>query len=727
MLGWNWNRAADSKAGDQFLKWLVKDKQATSVDRKHNMPSLRLTLIAPAVWLSGRLNFALKYWTLGIGLALIGVYLSTPLFKQVNREIAMAKMQLDGVALIAHQNEILLQMVALRDELASKNLTSSESQALSINAAIDDLIRKVKSSEEARLAIILGRNWGRARAENTDDNLANRFANFNLAINSLHALSRESARSYHLNLDRDLDAAFDMMANRLPEAIDTAAKQNHVIQWNIDSMSGFAASAQMNLKEAMPALRTGVRQLTEKANALDTQTDSPTVLPEPKGKPADKWLAPEVSLLQQLLSGLMLQQDAVDQVSEAAGTAKKTAKGALNALVTNNLTLGRALLVDSASQAQSILKARVDRLYQDRAYLMWALVGCGLLIAYLLCAFYIGILKSINALSRGTNAFCAGQRNVRIKLKSRDELSLLATNFNAMAQEVERLVQTIEDQNQTRERDLKVLVDALGHKNEELHTVNQRVQEELNLARSVQLAILPQQFPNEPTWSAHACMHPARELGGDFYDCFALPDGRHGVLVADVSGKGVGAAFFMAVSRSVLLDSALSVRAPAQVLALANELLCARNPMDLFVTACYGLFDPQDGSFEFASAGHPPPLVRRHAGLVETLPTTKDMALGVFKDMHYHEHITRLQPGDTLLMYTDGVTEAFSPQEVAYGEERLLSWFAGSSSDGTAVQLVDDLVRDVARFVDGAEASDDLTCLILCSKRAGWRGPRSSY
>jgi len=287
-----------------------------------------------------------------------------------------------------------------------------------------------------------------------------------------------------------------------------------------------------------------------------------------------------------------------------------------------------------------------------------------------------------------------------------------------MAQEVERMVETIEQQTQTRERDLKVLVDALGIKNEELYAVNQRVHEELNLARSVQLAILPQQFPNEPTWSAHACMHPARELGGDFYDCFDLPDGRHGVLVADVSGKGVGAAFFMAVSRTVLLDSALSVRAPAQVLALANELLCARNPMDLFVTACYGLFDPHDGSFEFASAGHPPPLVRRHSGVVETLPTTKDMALGVLKDMQYNEHITRLQPGDTLLMYTDGVTEAFSPQEIAYGEERLLSWFAASSSDGTAAQLVDHLVRDVARFVDGAEASDDLTCLILCSKRA---------
>ena len=682
------------------------------------MASLRLTLVAPAVWLSGRLNFALKYWALGLGIAVVGAYLSTPLFEQINREIAMAKTQLDGVKLVAQQNQIFLQMVALRGELTTHDTASAVGQLSSITASIDDMLRNTKSSEEAKLAIILGRAWGRASAADQDDTLDSRFASFNMAINSLLALSRESARSYRLNLDVDLDAAFDMMANRLPATIDTATKQNHVIQWGVGSMAGFAASAQISLNDAMPTLRAGVSQLAEQTEALNTSQGLAAQLPQAKGQSAAHPTAPMVSNLQLLLSGLMLQQDAVDQVSDTSGAAKKTAKVALEAQAFNNVTQGQALLVDSASAAQAILKARIETLNQDRTRLIWTLAGSGFLIGYLLYAFYIGVVKSINALSRGTNAFCAGQRDVRIKLKSRDELSLLATNFNTMAQEVERMVETIEQQNQTRERDLKVLVDALGIKNEELYAVNQRVHEELNLARSVQLAILPQQFPNEPSWAAHACMHPARELGGDFYDCFALPDGRHGVLVADVSGKGVGAAFFMAVSRTVLLDSALSVRTPAQVLALANDLLCARNPMDLFVTACYGLFDPQDGSFEYASAGHHPPLVRRHNGVVETLPTTKDMALGVLNDMQYSQHSTRLHPGDTLLMYTDGVTEAFSPQEIAYGEERLVSWFANSQAQGMAASLVDDLVSDVARFVDGAEASDDLTCLILCNKRA---------
>lgn len=677
------------------------------------MASLRLALISPAVWLSGRLNFALKYWALGLGIALVGAYLSTPLFQQVNKEIALATQQLEGVHLVAGQNQIFLQMVRMRAELTDPKKVEANGPVTDITTAIDDMLRKTKSSEEAKLAIILGRAWNRARAVDREGGLDSSFASVNMAINSLLALSRESARSYGLNLDPELDAAFDMMANRLPATIDNATKQNHVIQWGVGSMAALAASAQINLNEAMPTLRAGVKQISEQTEAL--QAKSSTVATA-GGNSNAKPITSTAENLQLLLSGLMQQQDALDQVDDSKGANMKAAKTTLNALALNNLELGQALLVQNASETQTILKARIERLYKDRLRLTLALIASGILIAYLLYAFYIGILKSLNALSRGTNAFCAGQRNVRIKLTSRDELSLLATNFNTMAQEVETLVRRIEEQNQVRERDLKVLVDALGHKNEELFAVNQRVREELNLARSVQLAILPQQFPDEPTWSVHACMHPARELGGDFYDCFALPDGRHGMLVADVSGKGVGAAFFMAVSRTVLLDSALSVRTPAQVLALANDLLCARNPMDLFVTACYGLFDPQDGSFEYASAGHHAPLLKRQNGTIETLPTSKDMALGVLNGMQYSVHSTRLHPGDTLLMYTDGVTEAFSPQEIAYGDDRLTSWFANSRAQGVAASLVNELVNDVARFVDGAEASDDLTCLILCNK-----------
>ena len=681
------------------------------------MPSVRLTLIAPAVWLSNRLNFAWKYSTLGVIIGLVGAYLAPPLFEQTNKEVAMAKMELEGVQLIARQNQIFLQLVRLRGELATHDKALPSAQTASITAAIDEMLRNSRSREKTDLDIALRRAWGQTLASDPSDKLDTRFATLNMAINSLLAHSRESARNYRLNLDSELDAAFDMMANRLPVVIDFATKQNHVIQWDLESMAAVAASAHIILKEAMPTLRAGVRQLAEHNDTLDPPQDGATRVPLPVNRIADKATAPLVSKLQHLRSGLLLQQDRTDEVTDASGAARMAAKGLLDALALSNVDQGQALLINSAIAAQSILQARIERLYKDRARLTLALIGSGLLITYMLYAFYIGVLISIKALSRGTNAFCTGQRDVRITLKTADELSLVALNFNTMAQEAERLVQMIEEQTQTRERDLKVLVDALGDKNDELYAVNQRVHEELNLARSVQLAILPNQFPDEHTWAAHACMYPARELGGDFYDCFALPDGRYGVLVADVSGKGVGAAFFMAVSRTVLQDSALSVRTPSQMLAIANDLLCARNPMDLFVTACYGLFDPKDGSFEYASAGHHPPMLRRTTGSVHVLPTTNDMALGVLQGMEYQEHRTRLFPGDTLLMYTDGVTEAFSPQEIAYGEARLLSWFADCPAQCGASSLVNALVSDVARFVDGAEASDDLTCLILCNKR----------
>jgi len=266
------------------------------------------------------------------------------------------------------------------------------------------------------------------------------------------------------------------------------------------------------------------------------------------------------------------------------------------------------------------------------------------------------------------------------------------------------------------QQQFKTLNLELAEKNEQMSAVSARMGEEINLARNVQLAILPQQFPDELNWSAHARMFPARELGGDFYDCFALPEGRYGVLVADVSGKGVGAAFFMAVSRTVLLDQAISGRAPAEVLARANDLLCERNPMELFVTACYGIYDPRDGSLTYANAGHPPPMLRRMAGGVDSLPCSRDMALGVMPDMGYTDHIANLEPGDTLLLYTDGVTEAFSTHNEAYGDARLLHWLATINPDASAADLVASLVKDVETFINGAEASDDLTCLVLCRK-----------
>ncbi len=171
--------------------------------------------------------------------------------------------------------------------------------------------------------------------------------------------------------------------------------------------------------------------------------------------------------------------------------------------------------------------------------------------------------------------------------------------------------------------------------------------------------MLPEALPVNPAYSGKASMVPAREMGGDFYDFFPLDERRLGLVIADVSGKGVPAAFFMAISRTVLQQSALDGGSAGACLARANAPLCARNPMELFVTAFYGILDVETGDLSYANGGHNPPLMVRHAdGTVAELPRTGGMALGVMTGMAYAEAAVRLTPGDTLFLYTDGISEA---------------------------------------------------------------------
>ena len=281
---------------------------------------------------------------------------------------------------------------------------------------------------------------------------------------------------------------------------------------------------------------------------------------------------------------------------------------------------------------------------------------------------------------------------------------------NALVEALKRSEKELEGKVATRTVELE-------ETNTQLTAAASRVQNELALARAMQLALLPQQFPSAEDWKVHAVMEPALELGGDFYDFLTLPDGRIGILVADVSGKGVAAAFFMAVTRTVLLDLAITGRSPAQVMALGNDLLCQRNPMELFVTVCYVVFDPSTGNLEYASAGHPTPLRRASDGRVTVLPTNFDTALAVMPGLSYVTLHDRLETGETLLLYTDGVTEAFDPKGEAFGDLRLHNWFAQSRANRGADAIVDDLVSEVHAFVAGTAASDDLTCLILNRQR----------
>ncbi|MEI7786015.1 MAG: SpoIIE family protein phosphatase [Betaproteobacteria bacterium] len=286
-----------------------------------------------------------------------------------------------------------------------------------------------------------------------------------------------------------------------------------------------------------------------------------------------------------------------------------------------------------------------------------------------------------------------------------DEIGELARVFKTMATEVRNRERVLDELVGQRTREL-------ADKNQALSDAQTLINKELDLARRLQMAILPEHFPSTARSSGYARMLPATQMGGDFYDFIALPDGRVAVVMADVSGKGVTAAFFMAVARTSINSLVRQSTSVGECLAQANDELCRQNPLDLFVTVFLAILDPVTGRLDYANGGHNPPLIRHADGRTVWLESTGDMALGVMSDMPFSSASVQLEPGDLLLAYTDGVTEAFDGQLEAYGEQRLLDLLRLCSDPAPAV-VVEQLFSEVARFADGAPQSDDITVAAL--------------
>ena len=287
----------------------------------------------------------------------------------------------------------------------------------------------------------------------------------------------------------------------------------------------------------------------------------------------------------------------------------------------------------------------------------------------------------------------------------RDELGTLVRVFQNMVRQVQAREEYLESMVRARTRDLE-------ESNAQLERAKERMESELKIAHALQGAILPKTLPDSPSFSGHALMTPAREMGGDFYDFFTLDDGRLSVVMADVSGKGVPAAFFMAIARTVMRAAAARHPDPGPCLEEVNDAICEQNPQDLFVTLFYGILDPKTGEFVYANAGHNPPFVVKRPGEVLALPMTGGMAVGVMPGLPYSEDATTLAPRDTMFLYTDGITEAMNADEEEFTEARLEAVLA----DGHALPVdavLANVTSAVVEFVAGAEQSDDITCIVL--------------
>ncbi len=257
------------------------------------------------------------------------------------------------------------------------------------------------------------------------------------------------------------------------------------------------------------------------------------------------------------------------------------------------------------------------------------------------------------------------------------------------------------------------------HESQKAHTQLESLKKDLTTARDIQQYILPQVFPPFPEESdkmdVYASMEAAKDIGGDFYDFFRIDDERFAFVIADVCGKGIPAALFMAVSRTMIRSKGSQCDNAGECLTESNRLLASYSVDCMFLTVFYAIYNTNTGFITYCNAGHNPPHLLRANGTIEELPMADNMIVGAFDNIEYKEDTLQLEHGDTLVMFTDGVTEAMNGAEQEFGVERLdniLSGMAGKSSQ----QIVEAVKAGVSDFVDDAEQSDDITMLVLKRK-----------
>ncbi|SDP14275.1 SpoIIE family protein phosphatase [Selenomonas ruminantium] len=300
-------------------------------------------------------------------------------------------------------------------------------------------------------------------------------------------------------------------------------------------------------------------------------------------------------------------------------------------------------------------------------------------------------------LSDGVREIASGNLDKKLDIRTGDEIEHLSTCFNAMTDELQSYMKNL----------TKVTAE------------KERIATELNVATNIQESMLPNIFPPFPERSEfdiYATMHAAKEVGGDFYDFYMLDENHVVITIADVSGKGVPAALFMVISKTILKNFALTMTGEddlAAVVSCTNDQLCQNNDAMMFVTAFVGMLDISTGRFVYVNAGHNPPLLySRKEQTFTYLPVKRNFVMGGMDELDYQGQELLLEPGDKLFLYTDGVTEALSETEELFGEKRLQDCL-NASADKPIKDLMAEVKKSLSLHVGEAEQSDDITMLTL--------------
>ena len=315
------------------------------------------------------------------------------------------------------------------------------------------------------------------------------------------------------------------------------------------------------------------------------------------------------------------------------------------------------------------------------------------------------VIRPINQLTQATGAFiqnheeelATGTATVNVPdIRTGDEVELLANSFRKMEEDVISYLRSF----------MAITAE------------KERIGAELNVATQIQADMLPRifpAFPERPEFDIYASMTPAKEVGGDFYDFFLVDDDHLAMVIADVSGKGVPAALFMVIAKTLLKNAAQTGLSPKAVLEKVNNQLCANNEAEMFVTVWLGIYEISTGKLTAANAGHEYPAIRRSGGRFELVKDRHGFVLAGMEDARYREYELELGMGDTLFLYTDGVAEAIGAANILYGTERMLATL-NTAPGRCPEKLLRDVKQDIDRFVGDAPQFDDITMLAIQRK-----------
>ena len=309
------------------------------------------------------------------------------------------------------------------------------------------------------------------------------------------------------------------------------------------------------------------------------------------------------------------------------------------------------------------------------------------------------LLNPLNKLTQGVKEISGGNLDKKLNIKTGDEIQTLAESFNTMTDDLKTQMANLTEVTADRER----------------------IATELDVARRIQISMLPKNFSVDERVDLFATMTPAREVGGDLYDFYMLDENHLFITIADVSGKGVPAALFMVAAITNLRNFIASLKNPDDLKSAiehTNDRLCANNDGGLFVTAFSGVLDLTTGVLRYVNAGHNPPLIRRHGKKFFELPMELNFVLGGWDDWQYVQQEIQLAAGDTIFLYTDGVTEAINSDGKMYSLERLQKKLANLDKAKSAEEILTVVSKSLEKFSGDAEQSDDITMLAVKIERS---------